>query len=216
MENSEKSQLNLPFVEHFEKLRHKPKWILKVLALIVIGIISGYIGYKIGFNPEVLKEKNLNQNQVDIQMKIMPTISLVTGTIVPIFNSLILFVIFLVISKICKADVNVMTLFSASLSYTLIISVYSLIVSLINFFMGINPTEVRIDSLNIFDKGNSFLGAINLEIFIKAILTGIVYFSTSHLSKKTAIILSIITFVILVIMGITDASASNSLQNINK
>lgn len=211
MKNSEESQFNLPFVEHFEKIRNNPKWFLKTLALIVLGILSGYIGYKIGFNPETLKEKNLNQNQIDMLMKIMPTILLVTGAIGPIFNSVILFLIFLVISKICKADVNAMNLFSASLSYTLIISVYSLIVSLINFFMGIDPIEVRIDSLNIFDKGNSFLGTINLEIFIKAILTGIVYYSTSHLSKKASIILSIMTFVVLVILGIADVVAGHSL-----
>lgn len=36
---------SIPFVNHFNKLRHQPKWILKSIIVIVLAIISAFITY---------------------------------------------------------------------------------------------------------------------------------------------------------------------------
>ena len=36
---------SIPFVNHFNKLRYQPKWILKSIIVIVLAIISAFITY---------------------------------------------------------------------------------------------------------------------------------------------------------------------------
>lgn len=36
---------SIPFVNHFSKLRENPKWLVKLLILIVLAIITAFVSY---------------------------------------------------------------------------------------------------------------------------------------------------------------------------
>ncbi|PUZ10999.1 YIP1 family protein, partial [Staphylococcus capitis] len=73
----------------------------------------------------------------------------------------------------------------------------------------------KLDSLNIFAKGNKFLMALNLTNLLKAFLTGVVYYSTSRLSKKTSIILGIVALILMVGFGLISGASGQSMPNMN-
>ncbi|EHJ07985.1 YIP1 family protein [Staphylococcus simiae] len=199
----------LPFVEHFYKLRTQPKWLIKLISLFIIGIISGFVAYKAIPMDSIPKIEGVSSDQ---QQSIYMMSTIVGGAFGTVFSAIIVFVIFLVMSKILKSDVGALSLFSAAFSYSIIIAIYGLIVNLITLVAGINPLDTRIDSLNIFSKGNVLLSTINLEVILKALLTGIVYFATSRLSKRTSIILAIVALILLIITGMTGSSMSQGMQ----
>lgn len=123
--------------------------------------------------------------------------------------------IFLVISKIFKSDAKGSSIFSAALSYAIIIDTFSLIITIIQALFGLSIFEYKLDSLNIFAKDNKYLMAISLTNVLKAFLTGVVYYSTSRLSKKTSIILGIVALVLLVGFGLISGASGQSMPNMN-
>ncbi|MBO1198231.1 YIP1 family protein [Staphylococcus simiae] len=199
----------LPFVEHFYKLRTQPKWLIKLISLFIIGIISGFVAYKNIPMDSITKIEGVSSDQ---QQSIYMMSTIVGGAFGTVLSAIVVFVIFLIMSKILKSDVGALSLFSAAFSYSIIIAIYGLIVNLITLIAGINPLDTRIDSLNIFSKGNVLLSTINLEVILKALLTGIVYFATSRLSKRTSIILAIVALILLIITGMTGSSMSQGMQ----
>ena len=88
--------------------------------------------------------------------------------------------------------------FSATLSYVLITSFIGLIVILIQWLAGLSPLEYSITSLNIFDKGNKMLGALNAQTFIGGYIFGIMLYKTFDFSKKATIIWTISYLVLLI------------------
>ena len=187
---------SIPFVNHFNKLRHQPKWILKSIIVIVLAIISAFITYNT--SNELLDNQSIANSQMDENMlRMTTTIGAFIGTIF----SVVVFLIFLVISKIFKSDAKASSLFSAALSYSIIILGFTIIISLIQIVFGLKITDYKLDSLNIFSKDNKTLMAFSLTNLLKAFLTGVVYYSTSRLSKKTSMILGIIALIILIGSG---------------
>ena len=75
--------------------------------------------------------------------------------------------IFLVISKIFKSDAKGSSIFSAALSYSIIM--LSLIIIIIQLLFGLSILEYKLDSLNIFAKDNKYLMAISLTNLLKSI-----------------------------------------------
>ena len=188
---------SIPFVNHFNKLRHQPKWILKSIIVIVLAIISAFITYNT--SNELLDNQSIANSQMDENMlRMTTTIGAFIGTI---FSVVVVFLIFLIISKIFKSDAKASSLFSAALSYSIIILGFTTIISLIQIVFGLKVTDYKLDSLNIFSKDNKTLMAFSLTNLLKAFLTGVVYYSTSRLSKKASVILGIVALIILIGSG---------------
>ncbi len=200
---------SIPFVNHFSKLRENPKWLVKLLILIVLAIITAFVSYF------ATKDSLLSQTNGQMNSGVYLIITIITGFFGMLFNAGIVFVIFLVISKIFKSDAKGSSIFSAALSYSIIINAFSLIIIIIQLLFGLSILEYKLDSLNIFAKDNKYLMAISLTNLLKAFLTGVVYYSTSRLSKKTSIILGIVALVLLVGFGIISGASGQSMPNMN-
>ncbi|BBD91097.1 YIP1 family protein [Staphylococcus caprae] len=209
IENNQLENSSVPFVSHFSKLRENPKWLVKLLILIVLALITAFVSYL------ATKDTVISQSNGQMNSGLYLIISLFTGFFGILFNTAIIFVIFLVISKIFKSDAKGSSIFSAALSYAIIIDTFSLIITIIQALFGLSIFEYKLDSLNIFAKDNKYLMAISLTNVLKAFLTGVVYYSTSRLSKKTSIILGIVALVLLVGFGLISGASGQSMPNMN-
>lgn len=193
MENSK-----LPFADHFSKLRENPKWLVKLIAFLIISFFVSWLTKIATDQTEKLKENGVDQKIIDAQTKFSWG-SVISGTIGGfIWSVLIAFVIFLIISKIMKSDVSALSVFSASLSYNIIVQTFALIVVAIQAIAGINTIDYNISSLNIFDKGNMYLSSINLKYVLSAYVIGLYYYFTAKLSKKAAIIWAIVALIVFI------------------
>lgn len=169
--------------------------------------LSAAIGaMSIDYN-EIYQEAGANGEAMDMDMGM---IGLIVGIVGGAFSSIIgigvTFVIFLIISKIMKSDAGAKSIFSATLSFSLITGIVGLIVVLIQWVAGLSLLDYNIASLNIFDKGNQMLGALNLQTLIDAYVFGIMLFATNRLSKKAAMIWAIAYIVVSVGFALIGAS----------
>lgn len=195
-----------PLVSYFSEQRNNPKWGLKlILAIVVMTLSSAITAFTIDYS-EQFKDMEMSGEQLE-QAKMFGQIGgAIGGVFGAIFSIGITFVIFLLISKIMKSDTSGKSVFSATISYTLITGTFALIVVLIQWITGLSPSDYSITSLNIFDKGNKILGAFNLQTLIGAYVFGVMLFATNRFSKKSALIWSIIYIVVLI--GFTLLSAA--------
>ena len=99
MENS-----NLPFAQHFSKLREQPKWGLKlIIAFVVIALSTTVSALSIDYN-EIYQDAGASTQDMGNMQTIGLIGGIITGLIGGIFGIGITFLIFLVISKIMKSD----------------------------------------------------------------------------------------------------------------
>ncbi|MDW4181761.1 hypothetical protein QI181_09440 [Staphylococcus saprophyticus] len=152
------------------------------------------------------EDAGLSGQQLDQSLEFAKIIGVVSGVIGSILTIGVTFVIILIISKIMKSDASAKSIFSATLSYTIITSTIALIVVLIQWIAGLSVTDYSITSLNIFDKGNPILRVFDLQTLISAYVFGILLFATSRFSKKSAIIWSIAYLVVVVGFGLIGAA----------
>lgn len=202
----EKSKL--PFVQHFYKLCEQPKWRLKLLITIIVTILSAIFGsLAIDYN-KMFENANMTDHQLD-QAKLLGQVGGAVGSVFSaIIGIVITFIVILLISKIMKSDTSGKSIFSATLSYTLVTGIIGLIVIVIQWISGLSPMDYTITSLNIFDKGNKVLGAFNLQTFIGAYIFVILLYATIKLSKKTSIIFGIIYLIVFIGFSLLGASLS--------
>ncbi|MCI2804132.1 YIP1 family protein [Staphylococcus pettenkoferi] len=200
MENSK-----LPFADHFSKLRENPKWLVKLIAFLIISFFVSWLRFTAIDQTKLLKKNDAGQQAIDAynQFRWPMIIGGAIGNFILLI--LIAFLIFLVISKIMKSDVSALSIFCASLSYNIIVYTFVLIVFAIQAIAGIDLGEYNIASLNIFDKGNGFLEAINLQYFLSAYVIGLYYYFTAKLSKKSAVIWAIVALIVLIAIGMMNA-----------
>ncbi|CAM2988650.1 YIP1 family protein [Staphylococcus argensis] len=204
MENSK-----LPFADHFAKLRENPKWLVKLIALIIVSFFASWFTQIAMDQSEILKKMGLDQKDIDAQTQFSWG-KVIGGAINGfIWQVLIAFLLFLIISKIMKSNVSGLSVFSAALSYSLIVKTFALIVAAIQAIAGINMAEYDISSLNIFNKGNLYLAAINLQSFLAAYVIGLYYFFTARLSKKSSIIWAIVALIVLIGFGLLMAGMTS-------
>ncbi|MBO3075864.1 YIP1 family protein [Staphylococcus xylosus] len=195
-----------PFVSYFSELRNNPKWGLKLILSIVVMTLSAAItAFTIDYS-EQFKDTGMSGEQLEQAKMFGQIVGAIGGVFGAIFSIGITFVIFLLISKIMKSDASGKSIFSATISYTLITGIIALIVVLIQWIAGLSPSDYSITSLNIFDKGNKILGAFNLQTLIGAYVFGVMLFATNRFSKKSTLIWSIIYIVVLT--GFTLLSAA--------
>lgn len=219
MENSNANQISaktsdLPLVNHFSKLRENPKWIVKLIIFTILSFISLLLTNYITDNTEILKKAGLDSSQIEQQneMDIGTLIGQTVGGV--IFGLLIIFLIFLIVSKIMKSDARAIHIFSASISYLIITTAFSIIVYGIQALFGLTLPDTQIDSLNVFDKGNQYLSVFNLSSLLSAYLIFAVYYGTSKLSKKASIIWAIVALIVTIGLGLISASFINAIQGL--
>ncbi|MCU5746666.1 YIP1 family protein [Staphylococcus sp. SQ8-PEA] len=207
MENSK-----LPLADHFASLRERPKWLVKLIALLIISFFASWFAQIATDVTEQLKKMGVDHKTIETQSQFSWG-KVIGGTLSScIFSVLIAFVLFLIISKIMKSEVSPLSIFSAALSYSLIIQSFALIVAAIQAMAGINMAEQTISSLSIFDKGNPFLSAIDLKSFIAAYLIGLYYFFTARLSKKASITWAIVALIVLIGVSLIGAGFNHLIQ----
>lgn len=192
---------NLPLAQHFSNLRKNPKWGLKLVITILILLITSIISTISIDYRKMYRDMNLSSQQLDQMESFAKITGLIGGSLASIIGIGIAFLIFLIISKIMKSDANAKSIFSATLSYSIITSVIALIVALIQFLTGLSPMDYNITSLNVFDKENKFLEVFNLQTFIGAYIFGIMLFETNNLNKKGSLIWSI--FYLIIFIGLS-------------
>ncbi|MGD6773920.1 YIP1 family protein [Staphylococcus simulans] len=125
----EKSKL--PFVQHFYKLCEQPKCRLKLLITIIVTILSAIFGsLAIDYN-KMFENANMTDHQLD-QAKLLGQVGGAVGSVFSaIIGIVITFIVILLISKIMKSDTSGKSIFSATLSYTLVTGIIGLIVIVI-------------------------------------------------------------------------------------
>lgn len=197
---------NLPLAQHFSSLREKPTWGLKLIIAIVVVALSAIISSLTIDYKQLYQDAGLSGQQLDQTLAIGKISSIIGGAIGAIIGIGITFVIFLIISKIMKSDASAKSIFSATLSYTIITGIIGLIIIIIQWAAGLSVMDYSITSLNIFDKGNKMLAAFNLQILIDAYVFGIMLYATNRLSKKSAIIWTIAFIVVFVGSGLIGAA----------
>lgn len=196
----------LPLAQHFSNLRANPKWSLKLLIAIVVVVLTTLISNSLTDYDTLFKDSGLSGQELEQSKAIGQISGLIGGIVGGIIGIGILFVIFLLISKIMKSDASAKSIFSATLSYTVITSVIGLIVIVIQWIAGLSPLDYSLTSLNIFDKGNSFLGVFDLQTLIGAYVFGVMLLGTNRFSKKSALIWSIVYLVIVIGFALIGAS----------
>lgn len=187
-------------IDSFEQDRDQPKVGLKILLVIIIAAISSVLSMFVVDLTQTLIDNGLSQSQAEETANIMKYGSVIGGFIgVWVAIGITMLVVF-IIGKIFKADVSAKSIFASILRYTIITGIITLIILVIQWIAHIDPQEIAIDSLNIFDPGNMKLGSIRLSTLISAWLFGVILHSTLHLSKKASWIFVIIYIILFMIL----------------
>ncbi|MEB6204923.1 YIP1 family protein [Staphylococcus xylosus] len=121
----------LPLAQHFSNLRANPKWALKLLIAIVVLVLTTLITNSLIDYDTLFKDSGLSGQELEQSKAIGQISGLIVSIVGGIIGIGITFVIFLLISKIMKSDASAKTIFSATLSFTVITSVIGLIVIVI-------------------------------------------------------------------------------------
>jgi hypothetical protein len=206
MEALPMEESNLLFAKHFASLRTKPKWGLKLVLAIVVAILTAVISTFTVDYSKISQGTDMSGAQSQQLESMTKIIGLIGGSIGAVIMIGVMFLIFLVIAKIMKSDASAKSIFSATLSFTLITSTVALVVILIQWIAGLSANDYNLTSLNIFDKGNPWLGVFNLQTVLGAYVFGIMLYATNHFSKKAAWIWAIAYLVISVGFGLIGAS----------
>ena len=199
---------NLLFVNHFRQLRYNPKIIMKLILSIVISILMVIVSTFATDFSKIYKETGISSSQPEQMERIGKIISMIGGSISAIVMMGVIFTVFLLISKIMNTSTSVKSIFSATLSYILITSIVGLIVNLIQLCFGLSINDYSLTSLNIFDKGYPWLGAIDLQTIFSVYVFGIMLYATNNFSKKATLIWSIVYLIIMICFSFIETSFS--------
>ena len=199
---------NLLFVNHFRQLRYNPKIIMKLILSIVISILMVIVSTFATDFSKIYKETGISSSQPEQMERIGKIISMIGGSISAIVMMGVIFTVFLLISKIMNTSTSVKSIFSATLSYILITSIVGLIVNLIQLCFGLSINDYSLTSLNIFDKGNPWLGAIDFQTIFSVYVFGIMLYATNNFSKKATLIWSIVYLIIMICFSFIETSFS--------
>ncbi|WP_251516232.1 MULTISPECIES: hypothetical protein [Staphylococcus] len=201
MENS-----SLPFAKHFYNLRQHRKWALKLLIFIILTILLTVVT-TMGLDfDKTLQKNDIVGKDLDNAKNIMMYGAIIGGIFSSLVSLLSIFILIVIISKIAKYEVSGTSIFSAAILKSIIITIFSLVFITIQLVFGLSLTDYTITSLNIFDKGNKILGAINLQTILSAYLFGLILFATCRFSKKTSLIFGILYLIISMGLAILGAS----------
>ncbi|MGK9044201.1 YIP1 family protein [Mammaliicoccus vitulinus] len=197
---------NLVFAPTFNKFRENPKWLVNMILVIIVAIASTWIATLTTDVSAELKEAGLSEADVANMSTFTSVFTYIGAVIGAIIGVAFMFLLILIVSKIMKSDVKATSLFAATTFMTLITSIYGLIIVAIHAIIDLDPVKYSFTSLKIFNQSNQYLGIFDLNILLGAYLFGVVLYATSHLKGKTALIWSIVYLVLVIGIGLIQAS----------
>ncbi|MCI2894651.1 MULTISPECIES: hypothetical protein [Staphylococcus] len=203
------NKINLPFKNHFSKLYTNPKWTIRLCLVLLLSIICALLNKSLTDYSESFKKIGMSQSEINDIQGINWLTDSFQGLIQGFLNTFIIFIIFLTISRIMKSKVSTLSVWAASISYMLITLIIKFIVLVIQKIFGLAVTTVKITSLNIFKPGDFYLGVMDLQLFFKVLLIGIIYYYTFQFSKKATFNWSLIALIVLLFTGLLGAYISN-------
>ena len=197
---------NLLFAPTLNNYRERPKWLLNMILVIILSVDSIWITSITNDLTADLKEAGLSETEINQMSTFTTVFAYIGGILAPIIGIAFSFLIFLIISKIMKSDVKASSLFAAATFVKLITIIFNLIVIVIIAIVGLDPVKYSITSLAVFNQSNDYLGVFDLSTLLTAYLFGVVLYATSRFKGKTAIIWTVIYFVVVIGIGLIQAS----------
>ncbi|MDT0707788.1 YIP1 family protein [Mammaliicoccus sciuri] len=197
---------NLLFAPTLNNYRERPKWLLNMILVIILSVASIWITSITNDLTADLKEAGLSETEINQMSTFTTVFAYIGGILAPIIGIAFSFLIFLIISKIMKSDVKASSLFAAATFVKLITIIFNLIVIVIIAIVGLDPVKYSITSLAVFNQSNDYLGVFDLSTLLTAYLFGVVLYATSRFKGKTAIIWTVIYFVVVIGIGLIQAS----------
>lgn len=193
------------YIEAFNTDRTHPNIWKKLLLWIVFIIIQAALSiFSIDYT-KMLTEQGLTEAQAQQSVPF----TMVAGVIGTVISSLVVigitYVITLIIYKIFKKVPSKKAIFGAVLRYYNTILVVMIIILVIQLLFQLDISTVKIDSLNVFARGNTLLSAFSLTNLLTGWLFGVMLHSNGHLSAKWSWIIGIVVFILCV--GLTAISA---------
>ncbi|MEB5567864.1 YIP1 family protein [Mammaliicoccus sciuri] len=197
---------NLLFAPTLNNYRERPKWLMNLILVIILSVASIWITSITTDLTADLKEAGLSETEIDQMSTFTTVFAYIGGILAPIIGIAFSFLIFLIISKIMKSDVKASSLFAAATLVKLITTIFNLIVIVIMAIVGLDPVKYSITSLAVFSQSNDYLGVFDLSTLLAAYLFGVVLYATSRFKGKTVVIWTVIYLVVVVGIGLIQAS----------
>lgn len=197
---------NLLFAPTLNNYRERPKWLMNLILVIILSVASIWITSITNDLTADLKEAGLSETEIDQMSTFTTVFAYIGGILAPIIGIAFSFLIFLIISKIMKSDVKASSLFASATLVKLITTIFNLIVIVIMAIVGLDPVKYSITSLAVFSQSNDYLGVFDLSTLLAAYLFGVVLYATSRFKGKTVVIWTVIYLVVVVGIGLIQAS----------
>ena len=197
---------NLLFAPTLNNYRERPKWLMNLILVIILSVASIWITSITTDLTADLKEAGLSETEIDQMSTFTTVFAYIGGILAPIIGIAFSFLIFLIISKIMKSDVKASSLFASATLVKLITTIFNLIVIVIMAIVGLDPVKYSITSLAVFSQSNDYLGVFDLSTLLTAYLFGVVLYATSRFKGKTVVIWTVIYLVVVVGIGLIQAS----------
>lgn len=197
---------NLLFAPTLNNYRERPKWLMNLILVIILSVASIWITSITTDLTADLKETGLSETEIDQMSTFTTVFAYIGGILAPIIGIAFSFLIFLIISKIMKSDVKASSLFASATLVKLITTIFNLIVIVIMAIVGLDPVKYSITSLAVFSQSNDYLGVFDLSTLLAAYLFGVVLYATSRFKGKTVVIWTVIYLVVVVGIGLIQAS----------
>ena len=197
---------NLLFAPTLNNYRERPKWLMNLILVIILSVASIWITSITTDLTADLKEAGLSETEIDQMSTFTTVFAYIGGILAPIIGIAFSFLIFLIISKIMKSDVKASSLFASATLVKLITTIFNLIVIVIMAIVGLDPVKYSITSLAVFSQSNDYLGVFDLSTLLAAYLFGVVLYATSRFKGKTAVIWTVIYLVVVIGIGLIQAS----------
>ncbi|QHW36273.1 hypothetical protein GZH82_02280 [Staphylococcus ursi] len=187
------------YIEAFNRDRTQPHIWKKVLLFLVLIIIQAALSaFTVDYTQQLI-EQGLTEAQAQQSAPIIMVVGIIGVIIGSIIFIGITFGITLIIYKIFKKALSKKGMFGGVLRYYNAILCATIIISAIQVLFHLDMTTVKIDSLNIFAPGNTFLSALSLTNVLGGWLFGVMLHSNGHLSAKWSWILGAAMFILCVI-----------------
>ncbi|PTJ62203.1 hypothetical protein BUZ97_12160 [Mammaliicoccus sciuri] len=177
---------------------NKPiKWKFNLILIILFLSLTAFINSQLLYTSSTFK--NVDSNTMD-SLKIFIIVVAILFIILKNVALVSLHLLFLsIIARFKSTSVKFKYIFSATLFLFLLTSFFKLLVSFTQYIFEIDPNDYNIGSLNILDKGNTFLTSFDFVHIISTYIIFQILYKTFLLDKKTSFFISFIYYFIVLL-----------------
>ncbi|PCF50271.1 hypothetical protein [Staphylococcus delphini] len=181
---------HLIFGDYFETVANKKRWGLKLLMVLTIVLLSSILTVSMMDFTELNKSTDLNASEENSVVLFAKIFIIFISLFTVLFSIVFHYFFFLILARLTHNKLKPLSIISLTISMQLVIVLLSLIGIVFQFVFDISIEDYNLLSLNIFDKGNSFLGNINFTLFMQSYLVFVILFKNIEMSAKTCIFIS--------------------------